>query len=73
MGIKPWVITAALAFGSVANSANSDPFDYINPLIGTVNGGNMRLLCESERIEVAEIAQDMSFRVLLCPLAWPRR
>ena len=44
MGIKTSLLAAALTLGSAASAASvakakSNPFDYINPLIGTVNGG----------------------------------
>jgi hypothetical protein len=40
MGLFKLIPMGALALGSVVNAASQfDVFDYVNPLIGTVNGG----------------------------------
>jgi hypothetical protein len=41
MGVSKLISLGALALGSVAHAAQYDVFDYVNPLIGTVNGGTV--------------------------------
>lgn len=67
-------LVAILAYGSVAHAAY-DVFDYVDPLIGTANGGNHSLRYNTVPAEQMKltILKDMSLPVQLFHLVLPRQ